>query len=158
MTLGIWTFLIASVLACAATGLFVYGVGSMLRENEQVTRRLLRTTSGRAAKSERLIIDYRLLQPFESFVPAEPERVSKIKKRLLMVGYRRPSAVRVYFDCKWSIVALGLAVFSLIFGNLISQSVTLMPIVMMLLGVVISLFATDMWIARRTAYRRIDME
>jgi tight adherence protein C len=157
MSANTWAFLAAAFLTCAGTAFLIYGVGAMLGDSKRISRRLQRATST-DPRSQRLIIEDRLLQRFERFLTAEPQRVSKIQKRLLMAGYRRPSAVRVYFACKWGLATLGLVVFGVVFGTLLTQSATITPILMMLFGVALSLFATDMWITRRIAYRRIDIE
>ena len=66
--------------------------------------------------------------------------------------------MRIYFAAKWSIAIAGFIVGALLFSVIMSPERPLIPITSVLLVITTCFFAADMWVERRIAYRRMDIE
>jgi len=164
MSLTIITIFLALCLMCAATYFMYAGLNAYVAQHARISRRM---RDGRRAVSndpedltaERLVPEEGIRDSVERFlIPDDPKRLSNIQKRLQKAGYRSPSAVRSYYLWKWSIAAIGLIASAVIFAALMTRANVLFPIAGTGLFVIISIFATDMWIIRQTAYRKMDLE
>ena len=154
--------IIGAILLFVAVVLIVVGVGAMLSEFEFMQRRLAgpRTPMEDAAGAPRsILIEDNLLKRIDTLVtPKNLDELSRIRKRLVQAGYRKPSAVRVFFLAK-GVLALGLAVIAAVFlpflaGALPLPLIALIIVSAMLLGYIMPSF----WVQRRFEYRRLDAE
>ena len=155
--------IVALCFGCAAVAFIWFGVSDHLQEGTRVARRLFgetRKVVGEAGqKVERLVADDSLLRSFEKFLtPDNEERTSKIRSKLLLAGYRNPSAVRMYFAVKWSIAIGGFTVAAIVFALTMNTEEPLMPAVAVLMIIMLTFFATDMWVERKITYRRLAVE
>lgn len=156
-------FLVAGVFGIAAIVFVWLGISDQMADGARVARRLAGATQrvvGLAGtKVQRLVAEDSVLRSFEKILtPDDQERASRIRARLVLAGYRDPSAVRVYFAIKWGVAIGGFALAALIFSATMDPAEPAMPIVAVLLTVTLSFFATDMWIERKIAYRKISIE
>ena len=155
--------IIGALLLFVAVVLIVVGVGAMLQEFEFMQRRLagprspIQEEAPSAPRS--ILIEDNLLKRIDNFVtPKNLEELSRIRKRLVMAGYRKPSAVRVFYLAK-AVLALGFAVVAAVILPFVAGTVPL-PILglviisAMLFGYIMPSF----WVERRIEYRRIDAE
>src|ERR1700754_1882914 len=97
--------LIGAILLFFAVLLIVVGVGAMLSEAEFMQRRLAGPRSPvqeeEPTAPRSILIEDNLLKRIDSLVtPKNLDELSKIRKRLIQAGYRKPSAVRVFYLSK----------------------------------------------------------
>ena len=90
--------------------------------------------------------------------PKDEEQLSKIRKQLLLAGYRSPAAMRTYYVWKWLVTIGGLLFSSFICALTLTRGNPLYPIAATSIFVMLSYFAVDMWLIRKIAYRQIDIE
>jgi tight adherence protein C len=64
----------------------------------------------------------------------------------------------MYFAVKWSIAIGGFTVAAIVFALTMSPQSPLMPAVSTLLVIMLTFFATDMWVERKIAYRKLEVE
>jgi tight adherence protein C len=154
---------LGGALLFVATVLIVLGAGALLAEREFFGRRLafLRQSpaAGSASKATSIALDDGLLKRFEEFVtPKDQAELTKIRRRLINAGYRRPSAVRVFYAAK-GVLCLGAAVVSGIFIPVAAAQFPL-PIVavLMLILAVVGYFIPSFWVERTIEYRRQTAE
>lgn len=155
--------LVAAAFAIAAIVFVWFGVSDQIQDGARVARRLAGVTRAvgnfAGQKVQRLVAEDSVLRSFEKILtPEDQERTSRIRNKLLLAGYRNPSAVRIYFAVKWSIAIAGFVLAALLFSATMDPTKPTMPVVAVLLTVSLAFFATDMWIERKIAYRRITIE
>jgi tight adherence protein C len=157
-------FLVAGAFGIAAIVFVWLGVSDQLTDGARVARRLAGATQRAVGafagqKVQRLVAEDGMLRSFEKFLtPDDHDRTSRIRTRLLLAGYRNPSAVRVYFAVKWGIALAGFALATILFSATMNPAEPALPILSVLLTVILSFFATDMWIERKIVYRRLSIE
>lgn len=141
---------------------FVYrGMNEYLIQNSRLSRRLQPGLRGPKAgeREAPLVPDEGLFESVEKYLtPNDPERRSKIQKMLLLAGYRNPATVRKYFAWKWGIAIAGVVASSFLLAATMTRVNPILPAAATVVIVVVCYFATDMWIMRKTAYRRIAIE
>jgi len=155
---------IGGVLLFFAVVLIVLGVNALLAEREFFGRRLAFPGQSHAAgasisKPASILIDDGLLKRFDSAVtPTSEVELAKIRRRLIHAGYRRPSAVRIFYASK-AVLGLGLATFMAVFVPLFAPPLPL-PIVSALIIVpaLVGYFLPSFWIERQIEYRRQSAE
>jgi tight adherence protein C len=76
----------------------------------------------------------------------------------LLAGYRNPSAVRVYFAIKWTIAVSGFVLAAILFSAIMNPDKPLLPIAAVMLVIILTFFATDMWVERKISYRKLSVE
>jgi tight adherence protein C len=155
--------IVALLFGCSAVAFIWFGVSDQLQEGARVARRLFgetRKVVGEAGqKVERLVADDSILRSFEKFLtPDNEERTSKIRTRLLLAGYRNPSAVRIYFAVKWSVAIGGFTLAAIVFALTMNPHKPVMPLAATLMIIMLSFFATDMWVKRKIDYRKLAVE
>lgn len=100
------------ILVFLSTSLLIYGVFIWLTSGDQdVKRRLKEIQSGVGATSQQThkegVFQVRVLEPIANIVlPKEDWDKSRIKKKLVMAGYRDDRAVKTYFGLKVLLAAL----------------------------------------------------
>jgi tight adherence protein C len=155
--------IVAFCFGCAAIAFIWFGVSDQIQEGARVARRLFGETkkvvNEAGQRVEKLVHDDSLLRSFEKFLtPNNEERTSKIRRKLLLAGYRNPSAVRIYFAVKWSIAIGGFTIAAIVFALTMDPQQPLMPAVSTFLVIALTFFATDMWVERKIAYRKLEVE
>lgn len=154
----------AAAFGCAAAAFLWFGVSQYITQGGRLARRLYGEPDAAGgfaprSKEERLIADDSALRSLEQFLtPTDEGRASRIRAKLFRAGYRGPAAVRIYFATKWSVALAGFLLGALIFAALFDPAKPMLPVLAVMLVVTISFFTTDMWIDRRVAYRRLDVE
>ncbi|HEV7692023.1 MAG TPA: type II secretion system F family protein [Hyphomonadaceae bacterium] len=155
--------IIALLFGGAAIAFIWFGISDQFHEGARVARRLFgetRKVVGVASQRvERLVNDDNLLRSFEKFLtPDNESRTNKIRMKLLLSGYRNPSAVRVYFAVKWSIAIAGFTLAAIVFILTMNPQQPVVPTISALMVIMLAFFATDMWIERKISYRRLAVE
>jgi tight adherence protein C len=157
-------YIVAGAFGIAAIIFVWLGISDQIADGARVARRLLGATQravGAIAgpKIERLVAEDSLLRTFEKYLtPDNEERASRIRTKLLLAGYRNPSAVRVYFAAKWSIAVGGFVIAAVLFSAIMDPAKPMLPIAAVLLVIIMSFFAVDMWVERKIAYRKLSVE
>jgi tight adherence protein C len=152
--------IIGGILLFVAVVLIIVGAGAMLSEFEFMQRRLAGPhTPIQDETPRRILLEDNLLKRIENLVtPKNLDELSRIRKRLIQAGYRKPSAVRVFYLAK-AVLALGFAVMSALFipffaGTLPLTIIAIIIVFAMLLGYI----GPSFWLERRIEYRRLDAE
>jgi tight adherence protein C len=155
--------LIGGVLLFVAVMLIVVGVGAMLSEVEFMQRRLATPRAAPLPEGETVprsvLLEDNLLKRIDTFVtPKSVDELSRVRKRLVRAGYRKPSAVRVFFLSK-AVLALSFAVLAALVMQFFVGLIPLVVIVLVILGaMMIGYVAPSFWVERNIEYRRQDAE
>jgi len=154
-------FFIGAGLLLLSIALLLVGANAFLRTRRTIARRLDVLPSALSADlgAPQITLEDGLLQRFERFVtPNDAIQLAGIRKRLVRAGYRKPSAVRVYFASRaiGSLVLLALAVVitPLIAGQLPVPGIMLA----VLLPAVLGFFLPTLWVERQIERRREEAE
>ncbi len=161
MAITVLTILVALALAGAAIAFLYSGVNQYFAQSSRFSRRLHPSASpvASAAPDSKLVPDDSVIDSVERYLtPKDPKQLSKLRKRLMLAGYRNPSAVKAFVAWKWGIAIAGLFISSILFSAMMAGANTLLPIAGMGIVVLISYFAADMWVLRNIAYRQMDIE
>jgi tight adherence protein C len=157
-------FIVAAAFGLAAIVFIWFGVQDQLVDGARTARRLFgetRRAVGALAgpKVEKLVAEDGLLRSFEKFLtPNNEERTTRIRTKLLLAGYRNPSAVRVYFAIKWTIAVSGFVLAAILFSAIMNPDTPLLQIAAVMLVIILTFFATDMWVERKISYRKLSVE
>ena len=154
---------IGGVLLFAAVVLIVVGAGALMAEVELRQRRLAAPRTVAVAdggdQPRSILLEDNLLKGVDQLVtPKNLDELSNVRKWLVRAGYRKPSAIRVFYLAK-AVLALGFSLGAAValpfVGGLLPLPIVAMVIVFALL---IGYIAPSFWIERRIEYRRIDAE
>jgi tight adherence protein C len=154
--------IIGGVLLFVAVVLIVVGVGALLSELEFMQRRLAgpwAPNQNRSESATSIVLEDNLLKRIDNLVtPKNLDELSRIRKRLIQAGHRKPSAVRVFYLSK-AVLALGFVVVAALLAPFLASTLplpllALVVIFAMLLGYLLPSF----WIERTIEYRRLDAE
>jgi tight adherence protein C len=153
----------AFLLFCAII-LIVLGVTGSLSEREFFTRRLAFSGLAQAgdaqeAKARTILLEDGLLKRLAPYVtPTDEKELSTIRRRLLHAGYRRPSAVRVYYLAKAGL-GFGMTALSALLVTLLLPFISLpFRALLILLPGLIGYVFPSFWVERRIEYRRQEAE
>jgi tight adherence protein C len=149
---------LSGILAFLAAALLVGGVSAFAAERERAQRRLAPSSPvefGRPESGYRVTLEDGFLKKFDAYVtPKKQEELTQVRKRMIRAGYRRPSAVRLYYAAR-ALFAAGFALIGAALAPLLAVQFPL-PIVglsilmLALLGIIVPSF----WIEREIEYRR----
>src|SRR5688500_12205154 len=154
---------IGGILLFSAVVLIVVGVGAMVSDFEFMQRRL--SAPRAAAVAERgtgpqsILIEDNLLKRIDKLVtPKSLDELSKMRKWLVRAGYRKPSAIRVFYLSK-GVLALGLSIVAALTLPLVAGALPL-PIVALVIAfsTLVGYILPSFWVERRIEYRKIDAE
>ena len=155
--------ILGGILLFVAVVLIVVGVGAMVSEFEFMQRRLAgprtATISEGSGEPRSILIEDNLLKRFDSLVtPKNLDELSRMRRRLIQAGYRKPSAIRVYYLAK-AVLALGFAVVAAMVLPFVAGAVPL-PIVALVImtTMLFGYLFPSFWVERRIEYRRMDAE
>ena len=141
-----------------------FSVQDRMAGGQRLARRLFANTrravgSFAGSKLNRLVAEDGALRSLEKYLtPDNEERASRIRSKLGLAGYRNTSSVRIYFAVKWAIAIGGFVVGAAIFAVLLDPKQPLLAIVVAIMVVLMSFFATDMWVERKISYRKVSIE
>jgi tight adherence protein C len=155
--------IVGGVLLFVAVVLIVVGASAMLSEFEFMQRRLAAprapVSNGYGGGKSSILLEDNLLKKIDTLVtPKDLDELSRIRKHLIRAGYRKPSAVRVFYLSK-AVLALSFAVVAAVVlpftaGSLPVPVLAIIMIGAMLVGYIIPSF----WVEREIEYRRLDAE
>jgi tight adherence protein C len=150
--------IVGSVLLFFAVVLVVVGAGAMLAEQEFFQRRLGSSNEAvaiRTAPGARITLEDGFLKQFDSLVtPKNAAELSAIRKRLIQAGYRRPSAVRVFYAAK-AVLALAVVVIVAILTSLFFSDLPA-PIlgIVIMMALLVGYGLPSYWVQRQIETRR----
>jgi tight adherence protein C len=93
-----------------------------------------------------------LIKPFENIVPRSAADASVVQKRLIRAGYRRPSAVNVFYGIK-VIVPLVLVALALATGAYLWS-----PFIVLIGAAGVGFLLPDYWLSSRISSRRYEIQ
>jgi tight adherence protein C len=126
----------------AAMERFATVVGNRLGSSQGVLERIL---GRRAASVETLI------KPFENIVPRSAADTTVIQRRLIRAGYRKPSAVNLFYGTK-VVVPIGLLLLALGTG-----AYQWSPFIVLLGAAGVGFLAPDYWLSNRISNRQYKL-
>ncbi len=153
-------FVIAGLAFCAGVGLTVFGATDLAAQRGELLRRLgVSSHAGVAASAAPLILEDPRGRTLERLLrPGEEKELSRARRRLRRAGYRGSSTVRLYYTYKWAIATVGVVAASLMLPGLLAGIGNLIAIPAYVLALLASMFAVDLWIDRRIAWRKSQIE
>jgi tight adherence protein C len=153
---------IVGIMLCAGLGLLAYGVADMLAQRRQLLLRLggrVPTADAATAHPEPLLMEDPHASALSRFLrPGEESNLSRMRRRLRRAGYRGASAVRLYYTYKWTIAFGGVLLASLFIPRLLVNAGQWLSIAAFVLVFLVCLFAADLWVDRRIAWRRNQID
>jgi tight adherence protein C len=157
--------LFAVVLLIGMSAAFLwFGVTDRIAGGQRITRRLQTGTTSEtertAPRKINLIKESAAIRHgvTKYLAPDNETQTSRIRERLASAGYRGSNAVEVYLGYKWGIALVGFVIGVLVFAFTMNPAKPMLPVIAVLLIVMISFFATDMWVARGITYRKQAIE
>jgi tight adherence protein C len=153
--------IVGGIFLFVAVVLIVVSAGAMMAEHEFFQRRLAFSRHGPSPipRAASIILEDGMLKRFEDLVtPKNLAELTAIRRRLVQAGYRRPSAVRVFYTAKAGF-ALGFAILAgvlvpMLAGGLPLPILGALVVVAMVIGYVVPSF----WVQRSIEYRRQNAE
>jgi len=153
--------IVGGIFLFLAVVLIVVSAGAMMAEQEFFQRRLAFSRHGLSPipRAASIILEDGVLKRFEDLVtPKNLAELTAIRRRLVQAGYRRPSAVRVFYAAKAGF-ALGFAILAGVLVPMLAGALPLLIlaaliVVAMLIGYVVPSF----WVQRSIEYRRQNAE
>jgi len=141
----------------------IYGVRLFADERSTLSRRL--TTSHQLESSNvlepaiRVSLDDGFLKRFEKIVtPQNPEERSQIQQRLVLAGYRNPSAMRIFYFSR-AVLTIGMVVLAAIFVPIIAQGLPLIfNLSLIIVPAIFGYLAPAFWLDRMTSVRKQEAE
>jgi tight adherence protein C len=159
-TLGV-VGILGGILLFIAVIMIVLGVSALLAEQEFTQRRLATPAQDLVIGSPKLRVTLEdgVLKQFENLVtPKNLAELHTIRRRLIQAGYRKPSAVRIYYVLK-ATLGLTMAVLGAIGLPLFPIA---MPLPVLGLGIIVFLFIgyflPDYWVERQIQTRKQEAE
>ena len=157
--MGSFVLIFGVLLAAGGVGLAGYGVSEYFRQRSMLTHRLTAGPAIIAADSTstrvRISLEDDILKQFEDMVtPKDPGALSSIRKRLIAAGYRKPSAVRVYYAAKAGL-GLGFAVLAAFFVPVFLSNFSVPMMAFFIVGMtMLGYFGPGLWISRQRQRRQ----
>jgi tight adherence protein C len=150
------------LLLFVAVFLLIVGSSTLWAESNFFRRRLaspagLQSSSTRT--TGRIMLEDGVLERFDAFVrPKNLAELTQIRRRLIQAGYRRPSAVRVFYASKgilaFAFIIAATAAVPLMVGELPLPFIGLIVVFAALIGFIFPSF----WVERQIEYRRQSAE
>ena len=147
------------VLGAGGVGLLAYGVSEHFQRHSMMSRRLTGPPAfaepGARPERQRLSLEDDILKRFEDMVtPKDPKAMAHIRNRLIGAGYRRPSAVRVYYAAKAGF-GLGFAVLAAFFVPVFLSGSPVPLMALFIIGMtMLGYFLPSMWVSREKQHRQ----
>jgi tight adherence protein C len=152
--------IIGVVTALGAAALVAFGLSEYLRQRNVFARRLAATPAQFEARREptvrpQLSLEDNVLKRFEDMVtPKSPDALLLIRKRLISAGYRRPSAVRLYYALKAGL-GLGFVVLVSLIVPVLMSDFSVPVIGLVIIGVALLGYCLpNLWVSRQMQRRQ----
>lgn len=149
--------------AAGGVGLVAYSASEYLRHRSALSRRLTGVPAVIEGSSEperaSLSLEDDILMQFEEMVtPKDPKALIIIRNRLIGAGYRRPSAVRIYYAAK-AAFGLGFAVAAALFVPVFLSGSSIALMALFIVGVtMLGYFLPSLWVSRQKQRRQEEAE
>jgi len=154
---------IAGVVLWLAIFAIIYGVRLVTEERATLARRLVTSREGQLSSgpepSIRISLDDGFLKRFEKIVtPQNPEERSQIQNRLLLAGYRRPSAMRLFYFSR-AVLTIGMTVLAAIIVPQVARGLPLLfNLSLIMVPGILGYLAPAIWLDQRTLSRTREAE
>jgi tight adherence protein C len=148
MGFAIFTFCVVFLLIASGGMLLFYREAMLKRMSEVVTPRAKQSSSLMSTLQHTGSSFGGMLEQFERVLPKSQAEVSVTQQRLIRAGYRKDSAIKLFYGAK-VVVPLGLCLVSLVSG-IAHQNAFFVYVMALGLG----FLAPDFWLGRRIATRQ----
>lgn len=140
----------------------IYGFRSYVDERNTLARRLttsLEAAAGGHEPSVRISLDDGFLKRFEKVVtPQNPAERSQIQNRLVLAGYRNPSAMRLFYFSR-AVLTIAMTVAAAIIVPSVAQGLpVLFSLSLIMVPGIFGYLAPAFWLDRRTISRNREAE
>lgn len=147
------------ILIIASFTFIATGISSLVEERRFSARRLVLPTSIGSVDSdsaEGLSAEDNVFGSIAKFVtPDNVSELTKIRQRLVRAGYRRPSAVRIFFLAK-AAFALGFAILAAFVLVFVVDFSPLLTGFLLVVSVLAGYFFPSYWVERKSEYRQLE--
>ena len=154
---------IGGVVLWLAIFAIMYGVRLFADERSALSRRLITSheghAPGRVEPSIRISLDDGFLKRFEKVVtPQDPEERSQIQNRLMLAGYRSPSAMRLFYFSR-AVLTIGMTVVAAIIVPALAHGLPLLfNLTLIMVPGIFGYLAPALWLDYRTRARSQEAE
>jgi len=154
---------IGGVVLWLAIFAIMYGVRLLADERSALSRRLITSheghAPGRVEPSIRISLDDGFLKRFEKVVtPQDPEERSQIQNRLMLAGYRSPSAMRLFYFSR-AVLTIGMTVVAAIIVPALAHGLPLLfNLTLIMVPGIFGYLAPALWLDYRTRARSQEAE
>src|SRR6476646_1799265 len=156
--------IISGVVLWLAIFAIIYGVRSFAEERGTLARRLESSNPDGSVnilrpEAIRVSLDDGFLKRFEKFVtPQNPEERSQTQQRLILAGYRSPSAMRLFYFSR-AALTVGMTVLASIIVPLVGGNLPLpFKLALIMVPGIFGYLAPAFWLDRMTSIRKQDAE
>jgi len=155
--------ILAGIVLWLAIFAIMYGVRLFSEERSTLARRLVSSVEGQSLigsePSLRISLDDGFLKRFEKVVtPQDPEERSQIQNRLLLAGYRNPSAMRLFYFSR-AALTVGLTVVAAIIVPTLAHGLPLLfNLSLIMVPGIFGYLAPAFWLDYRTRSRSREAE
>ena len=156
--------IIAGVVLWLAIFAIIYGVRSFAEERSTLARRLEESNPDGSVnilrhEAIRISLDDGFLKRFEKFVtPQNPNERSQTQQRLTLAGYRRPSAMRLFYFSR-AIFTIAMTVIAAIIVPSLGEGFPLpLKLAMIMVPGIFGYLAPAFWLDRQTRVRKQEAE
>jgi tight adherence protein C len=154
----------AGVVLWLAIFAIIYGVRSFADERSTLARRLEESNPDGSVnilrpEAIRVSLDDGFLKRFEKFVtPQNPNERSQTQQRLILAGYRRPSAMRLFYFSR-AVLTIAMTVVAAIIVPSLGEAFPLpLKLAMIMVPGIFGYLAPAFWLDRMTRVRKQEAE
>jgi tight adherence protein C len=155
--------ILAGVVLWIAIFAMMYGFRLLVEERSTLARRLTTPhvveTARNIEPAIRVSLDDGFLKRFEKVVtPQDPAERSQVQQRLVLAGYRNPSAMRLFYFSR-AMLTIGLTVAAAFIVPLLAHGLPLLfNLALIMVPGIFGYLAPAIWLDRRTSLRNRDAE
>lgn len=106
-----------------------------------------------------LELDDGALKQYEKYlIPTSYKKRGAVSAALIKAGYRRPSAIRIFYATRISLSVAAIAISALLLPITMMQMPLSISLSTMFLMIIMGYFAPNFWVERKYQYRRMSIE
>ena len=154
--------ILAGIVLWFAIFAIIYGVRLFTEERSTLARRLGSSHDVEGVSilqpTVRISLDDGFLKRFDKYVtPQNPEERSQTQQRLVLAGYRSPSAMRLFYFSR-AALTVGMTVLASIIVPFFGQMPLLFKLALVMVPGIFGYLAPALWLDRMTSVRKQDAE
>jgi tight adherence protein C len=154
--------ILAGIVLWLAIFAIIYGVRLFTEERSTMARRLGSSHDVEGVSilqpTVRISLDDGFLKRFDKYVtPQNPDERSQTRQRLVLAGYRSPSAMRLFYFSR-AALTVGMTVLASIIVPFLGQMPLLFKLALIMVPGIFGYLAPAFWLDRMTSVRKQDAE